>query len=217
MHGRYVGRLNRTFGRLEADPGREACRGLEQAAVVTDSYARFARSTLSASETAELARVDALAEQLVRHLRTSDAAIRAVHVHGAASSAVQGVVARLLRQELGFQEEVILTPSLGFVTSARPDFYFALSDGRGILAEVERGGTTNNNHDLKDFWKTHIAPDAQHLFLVVPQANWAASGVAREKPFLRVVRRLGAFFGDPRREVDVTSCHVFGYGSLLMK
>jgi hypothetical protein len=33
----------------------------------------------------------------------------------------------------------------------------------------------------------------------------------RERPFPKVVRRMAAFFGDPRREVDVLSVHVFGY------
>ncbi|WP_255366290.1 hypothetical protein [Cellulomonas sp. KH9] len=66
---------------------------------------------------------------------------------------------------------------------------------------------------LKDFWKVHIAQDAQHLFLVVPAADWSGAGQARERPFARVVHRLAAFFGDPRREVDVLSAHVFGYGS----
>jgi hypothetical protein len=99
------------------------------------------------------------------------------------------------------------------VTRARPDVVFPLAVGRGVIAEVERGGTTTNNHDLKDFWKVHIAPDAHHLFLVAPMANWNSAGAAREHPFPRVVRRLAAFFGDPRREVDVLSTHVFGYGS----
>ncbi len=157
--------------------------------------------------------MDELAAALRDHLGKTARAIADVHVHRAPSSAVQGIVAELLRQQLGFREEIVLTPEFGLVTSARPDFFFALSAGRGILAEVERGGTTLNNHDLKDMWKAHIAPDAQHLFLVVPHANWAQSGQAREKPFLRVCRRLGAFFGDARREVDVLSLHVFGYGS----
>ena len=102
---------------------------------------------------------------------------------------------------------------VGLTTQVRPDSIFRLERGRGILAEVERGGTTTNNHDLKDFWKTHIAPDAQHLFLVVPHANWSAAGKARERPFVPVSQRLGAFFGDERREVDVVSVHIFGYGS----
>ena len=44
-------------------------------------------------------------------------------------------------------------------------------------------------------------------------ANWKENGAARERPFHRVPRRIAAFFGDPRREVDVLSARVFGYGS----
>src|SRR5665647_1198680 len=39
------------------------------------------------------------------------------------------------------------------------------------------------------------------------------NGAARQRPFHRVSGRIAAFFGDPRREVDVLSAHVFGYGS----
>ena len=175
-------------------------------------HQRFARSALTPTETAELERVDALARQLSAHLQTRAAEIDLVHIHRAQSRAVQSIVAALLREHLGFREEVVLTPSDGFVTHARPDFYYSLAPGRGIIAEVERGGTPTNNHDLKDLWKTHISPDAQHLFLVVPNANWNEAGAARERPYARVLTRLGSFFGDPRREIDVVSLHVFGYG-----
>lgn len=73
-----------------------------------------------------------------------------VHVHKAQSRAVQEIVGSFLREELGFSEEVVLTPEEGFVTHARPDLFFNLGHRRGILAEVERGGTVTNNHDLKD-------------------------------------------------------------------
>jgi len=175
-------------------------------------HQRFARSALTPAETAELERVDALALELRTHLENRSAAIDLVHIHRAQSSAVQLIVSSLLREHLGFREEVVLTPSVGFVTHSRPDFVYSLGPGRGIIAEVERGGTTTNNHDLKDLWKAHIAPDAQHLFLVVPNANWNEAGAAREHPYARVLVRLGSFFGDPRREVDVVSVHVFGYG-----
>lgn len=175
-------------------------------------HRRFVRSALTPAETGELSEVDALAHQLSKHLQASAAEIDLVHIHRAQSLAVQTIVAVLLRAHLGFREEVVLTPSDGFVTHARPDFYYSLAPGRGIIAEVERGGTTTNNHDLKDLWKAHIAPDAQHLFLVVPNANWNEAGTARERPYARVLTRLGAFFGDPRREVDVISLNVFGYG-----
>ena len=98
------------------------------------------------------------------------------------------------------------------MSKPRPDFYFKLADGQGIIAEVERGGTVTNNHDLKDIWKAHIASEVQHLFLIVPNSKWRENGAARERPFLRVTHRIGAFFGDPRREIDVLTCHVFGYG-----
>jgi hypothetical protein len=56
-----------------------------------------------------------------------------------------------------------------------------------------------------------VAPDAQHLFLIVPENNWREDGTARERPFGLVARRPGGFFGDSRREIDVLSAHVFGY------
>lgn len=174
-------------------------------------YARFVRSDVPADDP-ELARVDALAAQLREHLVRSSEQIDLAHVHGASSGAIQAIVSRLLREELRFREEVVLTPQDGLVTHSRPDFFYRLADEHGVLAEVERGGTTTNNHDLKDIWKAHISPDAQHLFLVVPNANWNGLGVAREKPFPRVRQRLAAFFGDRRREIDVRSAHVFGYG-----
>jgi hypothetical protein len=70
----------------------------------------------------------------------------AIHIHGAKSRAIQDHFAELLRQELGFGEEVVLTPQTGLVTQARPDFFFEIAHGRGIIAEVERGGTITNNH-----------------------------------------------------------------------
>lgn len=160
---------------------------------------------------AEVGEVDALAQRLVTHIQDTSADIAAIHVHGAKSLAVQAHFAKLLRLELGFGEEVVLTPQSGFVTQARPDFFFSLGPGRGVIAEVERGGTTTNNHDLKDLWKAHLSPDSHHLFLIVPWNNWKANGSARERPFQIVARRIGAFFGDPRREIDVLSAHIFAY------
>lgn len=177
-------------------------------------YARLVRHELDGTARRELEEVDRLADRLRRHLELRAHAIDTVHIHGASSSAVQTIVAELLESELGFRSEIVLTPEDGLVTRARPDFVYWLSPGRGVLGEVERGGTTTNNHDLKDMWKAHISPDTQHLFLVVPQANWGESGRAREKPFPRVVQRLSAFFGDDRRELDVLSVHVFGYGQV---
>jgi hypothetical protein len=179
---------------------------------VSIEYARFQQSHVGASLLDAIADVDALAEQLRSALENQAAAIDAAHVHGASSSAVQVIASSILKDRLGFSEEVLLTHEHGIVSRPRPDFYYPLGPGRGIIAEVERGGTVTNNHDLKDIWKAHIAPDVQHLFLLVPNSNWKASGLPRERPFVRVTHRMGAFFGDPRREIDVLTCHVFGYG-----
>lgn len=176
-----------------------------------EGYARHVRAVVPPEQLAELAEVDSLAKRLLAHISDTREAIGTLHVHGAKSKAIQDHFAILLREELGFGEEVVLTPQSGLVTHARPDFFFELAEGRGIIAEVERGGTITNNHDLKDLWKAHVAPDAHHLFLIVPLNNWKQDGSPRERPFQTVSRRLGAFFGDPRREIDVLSVHVFAY------
>lgn len=177
----------------------------------------FVRSTLTEVQQREVERVTSLADQLRLHLDDREREINQAHVVGARSSAIQAIVSEVLTEELGFGEEVVLTPQDGLVTRARPDFVFSLGSGRGVMAEVERGGTVNNNHDLKDMWKAHIASDIQHLLLIVPNSNWTKLGAPREKPFPRVCNRVGAFFGNRRREVDVLSAHVYGYGLLDIK
>ncbi len=106
-------------------------------------------------------------------------------MHGASSAAVQLIVSSILKDRLGFDEEVLLTPEDGIASRPRPDFFYRIAPGHGVIAEVERGGTVTNNHDLKDIWKAHIARDAQHLFLIVPNSNWRESGSPRERPFVR--------------------------------
>lgn len=174
-------------------------------------YERLVRSPLSDSEAQEVATVSGFAEELRNYIQLRSHQIDEAHVHGAQSSAIQQLMRDLLL-DVGFVEEEVLSPQDGFVTRARPDFFLHLGSQRGVLAEVERGGTVNNNHDLKDIWKAHIAEDAQHLFLIVPVSNFRSDGSARERPFNRVVHRARSFFGDPRRQVDILSLHVFGYG-----
>ncbi|GAA2017902.1 hypothetical protein [Nocardioides kribbensis] len=176
-----------------------------------EGYARHVKASLSPDQALEMQAVDALAARLLAHIASTADEIATLHVHNAKSKAIQDHFAVLLREELGFGEEVVLTPQTGLVTQARPDFFFTLAEQRGIIAEVERGGTITNNHDLKDLWKAHVAADAHHLFLIVPHNNWREDGRPRERPFLTVSRRLGAFFGDERREIDVLSVHVFAY------
>ena len=176
-------------------------------------YQRHVRIGLTDDEVDEMVEVNRLAELLRARIERDQETIAELHVFNAQSSALQRHFSILLHDELGFVEEQVMKPQDGFVTHARPDFihYLDRHHDRGIIAEVERGGTTTNNHDLKDFWKAHIASNAHHLFLIVPMNNWKKDGTPREKPFPIVARRLGAFFGDERRQIDVVSAHVFGY------
>lgn len=176
-----------------------------------DGYTRLVQADVPEHLLPELRAVDELATRLLAHIEGTKSRIAQLHVHGASSRSIQEHFAELLTNELGFAEEVVLTPQDGFVTRARPDFVFPLGPGRGVIAEVERGGTITNNHDLKDVWKAHISPDSQHLFLIVPVNNWKADSTPRERPFRTVSHRLEAFFGDRRREIDVLSAHVFAY------
>jgi len=75
---------------------------------------------------------------------------------------------------------------------------------------VERGKTIANNMDLLDVWKTHICRDANHLFLLVPSIRETEKGVD-QKIFNTVQNRVGTFFQDGVKAIDVESVHIFGY------
>ena len=98
----------------------------------------FARSVMSDDERREVEAVEMLADHLRDELVEREVAINQAHVVGAQSAAIQAIVAEVLTDELGFGQEVVLTPQDGIVTRARPDFVFQLSPGRGVMAEVER-------------------------------------------------------------------------------
>lgn len=182
-----------------------------QANAVDDHYLHFERQQMTADERAETVAVQEYARALRSHLRARADAIVRAHVHGAGSSAIQRIIEELLIP-LGFESERRVEGVTEYAGYARADLYRALGPGRGVIVEVERGGTVTNNHDLKDFWKTHIATNAHHLFLVVPVVNWSASGDVRERPFRRMHPRFVSFFRGDSRDVDVLSLHVFGYG-----
>ena len=75
---------------------------------------------------------------------------------------------------------------------------------------MERGKTTINNMDLLDFWKCHLCPDANYLFLLVPQALRQNENMSPRNEFATVDRRLSEFFR-PRNYTNVRGLCVFGY------
>ena len=148
-----------------------------------ERYFYFVKSDVPEEFIFEVEEVKSLARRLESHIETHQVEIDALHVHGAQSKTIQDFFATFFENELGFSQEVVMTPQDGLVSKARPDFFKRLSSNRGIIAEVERGGTVSNNHDLKDLWKAHISPDTQHLFLIVPVSNWKPDGSIRENLF----------------------------------
>jgi len=75
-----------------------------------DGYARHVKASVTPEQAVELAAVDSLAEKLVAHIVATSTEIATLHVHGAKSKEIQDHFAKLLREELGFGEEVVLTP-----------------------------------------------------------------------------------------------------------
>lgn len=170
----------------------------------------FRRADLVAGESAEADVVHVIGDGFVKHLRSISDQIDEKHVHGASSKEIENLAAEWLVTEHGFvQEEVKTFPN---ARNLRPDFIGRIEETRRILVEVERGGTVTNNHDLKDLWKCHLHPSMRHLFLLVPNANWAKSGSVRERPYQRVAWRIGTFFESPEAHVNVLSAFVIGYG-----
>ena len=95
------------------------------------------------------------------------------------------------------------------VKGLRPDFYRKVGES-GILLEVERGQTTTNNADLRDFWKCHICEHAHYLFLVVPVELRHSDRADVKREFGRVHARLKHFF-EPRFLTNVRGLWLFGY------
>ncbi len=171
-------------------------------------YAVFFRHNLEL--TTNLGVVKKAAEQLRVILSSTEIrkAIADAHQFGASSHAIQKAISSKIL-ELGFTTEKKGLFANFKVAGIRPDFYRPVSGG-GILFEVERGKTIANNMDLLDVWKTHICPDARHLFLMVPILRVTAKG-SKQKIFLSVENRVGAFFAEKVKDIDVDSVHIFGY------
>jgi hypothetical protein len=93
----------------------------------------------------------------------------------------------------------------------RPDYYLKLPNDTGILMEVERGKTNQNNMDFLDFWKCHICNYAHYLFLIVPQElRQNTSGKISGKPFETVINHFEPLF-IPKNYTNVRGAYIFGY------
>jgi hypothetical protein len=157
----------------------------------------------------ELREVRKLAQELRAFLNRPSTLgdLHTSHVVGKSSAAVQSILLPEA-ERLGFQSERRGLFASCASNGVRPD-YFRVIGQSGILIEVERGKTLDNNMDLLDLWKCHLCPIADYLFLVVPKRRPTKKGASRVM-FARVCHRLEAFFTVPNL-VNVEAVFLFGY------
>lgn len=159
--------------------------------------------------TDEFREVTRIAEALKDHLNTEALQVAITQAHGprAPSSLVQATFQPFATQ-LGFRNEAAGL-FRDYDSRLRPDYYRPVGE-TGILLEVERGKTLQNNMDMLDFWKCHLCASAHYLFLLVPQDLQHGEVGSKSRPYNVVTRRLARFF-EPRNYTNVRGLFVFGY------
>jgi len=156
--------------------------------------------------------VSKIATQLIEYLSKKEIyeLISRANQPGKKSSEIQNIVLKKTN-ELGFIDE-----SKGLFADyknnrLRPDYFKKLENNTGILLEVERGKTNQNNMDFLDFWKCHICKHAHYLFLLVPkELRQNESGKIVGRPYQTVVSHMGTFFM-PENYTNVRGVVVIGY------
>lgn len=146
-----------------------------------------------------------IAEKLINHLNEIeivDMVVKA-HIPNAKSSEIQNIFLPKV-DELGFASEKKGLFQGTSVSSLRPDYFLKIDERSGIIMEVERGKTLANNMDLLDLWKCHICPEANFLFLVVPNIR------KTRKVFNAVSKRISTFFS-AETFTNVDAVFIFGY------
>ena len=89
------------------------------------------------------------------------------NIPGAKSQRIEEVITPYA-ESIGFSSQKTGLFEKYKVRKLTPDYYLPIKD-TGIIIEVEKGQTTQNNAALKDLWKVHICEEANYLFLFVPK------------------------------------------------
>lgn len=172
-------------------------------------FKKFVQSAFKTSQ--EWLKVSQIADELINYLRSESVLmeIEKANIPGAHSSLIQSIILKKAN-ELGFLNE-----SAGLFIDyenkrLRPDYFLNLGT-TGILIEVERGKTNQNNMDFLDIWKCHICKHAHYLFLFVPvELRQNKSGKVVGRPFDMVSRHLNTFF-IPENYINVRGAVIVGY------
>ena len=150
----------------------------------------------------ELQKISNYSDALFRYLKQEKITkeLDLVNQPKVSSHKIQDIILRKA-SKLGFTDEKKGLFDKYSNSRLRPDFFLKVDD-TGILIEVERGQTTQNNNDLKDFWKCHICEEAHYLFLFVPNLLIQnASGKIGGTPFKTVNQHMSSFF---EKETNLT-------------
>ena len=145
------------------------------------------------------------ANALETHIESRSSEFDALNAPGGSSKDIEILIKDKLG-EMGYKHE----PKGEYANRAlRPDYVKKTTTG-GIILEVERGKTIDNNMDMLDFWKTHIHKACNYLILLVPVALQHRSNGPITKAFSKVCDRLAAFF-EEGNETNVHGLIVVGY------
>lgn len=155
--------------------------------------------------------VSNIADKLITYLNQEETLIeiKNANIPGAHSSLIQKILLKKAL-ELGFVDES-QGLFIGYENKKlRPDYFLRLGS-TGILIEVERGKTNQNNMDFLDIWKCHICKIAHYLFLCVPiELRQNISGRIVGRPFDTVTKHMGTFF-IPENYINIRGSVVIGY------
>ena len=136
-----------------------------------------------------------LEDLLVEHLEQPEVGLQLDKANqpGQSSGVVQGAFAEEARR-LGFADESKGLFDSYSSSALRPDYYRPVRE-TGVILEVERGRTTDNNMDLLNFWKCRICEHAAYLFLMVRTERRQNPTKSPRRGFVTVARRLVSFLG----------------------
>lgn len=148
--------------------------------------------------------VDQIASSLraFLNLPNTQTEIHKVHQLGSNSQLIQKIIESHLIQKDFVSERKGLFKNYNL----RPDLY---NKQHGIIVEVERGKIKSNNMHLLDMFKCHLAEEAKHLFLIIPNER-QRTNKKPEAIFDSISKVLSSFF-EPNSYINVESVHIFGY------
>jgi predicted XRE-type DNA-binding protein len=175
---------------------------------MTTYFKEFLQEEIENTEVLEIARD--ISKQIYEFISSKEIKdkIAKVHMVGAKSSQVQDIISSKCK-EIGFSSEKKgLFSQLDIPIQLRPDFYIKIK-GAGLIIEVERGKTIDNNMDLLDLWKCHICEQSDYLLLIVPIIKQTKKGTSNNI-YKSVIKRVASFF-EKNNYVNIKGCFVIGY------